>query len=91
MPVAGGTVETRLCRLDGDRLVDFGKHRALSFVAVDVEEAIVKLDKGQTVNLKFIGDNWDRLKAHYATKPPEPCLLNESQHMTPNGKMIGVG
>ena len=66
MPVAGGTVEVRLCRLQGDRLVDMGKSRSLSHMAFGVPESIARLRKGETVNVKFLGNNWEKVKQEFS-------------------------
>jgi hypothetical protein len=57
MAIAGGTVPAILLRYDGKRLEKLGSHRPLAHLAVDPVEAVTKLNRGQAVYLKLLGNN----------------------------------
>lgn len=57
----GSTQEAFFLRLEGERLVEIGKHRiAGHLIEENVQEAIKKLRQGKAVHLLAYGDNLDK-------------------------------
>lgn len=67
MAIAGSTQEAFFLRLEGDRLVEVGKHRIINhLIEEDVDQAIAKLKAGKAVYLLAYSDNLAKVKGAFS-------------------------
>ena len=66
MAVAGSTREAFFLRLDGERLIELGKHRpAGHLIETDVSRAIDRLRRGEAVYLEAKGVNLAQVRKEF--------------------------